>query len=108
MARLTSAFVRGLALIILVALYGCGGKSSHSPASHRLKSPADPLAASDLDCLLAVVNSHGGGSIPEFTPGEEEKSLDYNSRAGDLVSEIRGQLGQLFDARRQGEDLGRR
>lgn len=96
---------RGLALSLLFAAVGCNWMTSSSAdrQAGRLKSPADPLTPDDLDRLLAVVQTHGGKAIPEFTPAEDDRSVDYDCRANDLVSEIRGQLGQLFDAKRQGE-----
>lgn len=95
--------LRGVLLISLVAITGCGKAPVKDAQVGRVRSPADPLAVSDLDRLLAVVQTHGGGAIPEFTPNEQERSVDYNSRAGDIVELIRSQLGELFDARRQGD-----
>jgi hypothetical protein len=98
-------FLPGLALFVVFAVAGCGGTSTSpgDPQAGRLKSLADPLTAADLDRLLAVVETHGGGEMPEFTPAEENQSIDFKGRARDLVSESRGQLGQLFDAKRQGQ-----
>lgn len=103
--KTTGSLLRGLVLTSILATAGCNWFSSPAadPQASRLKTPADQLAPTDLDRLLAVVQTHGGGAIPEFTPPEDNRSVDYNCRAKDLVSEIRGQLGQLFDPERQGQ-----
>jgi hypothetical protein len=88
----------------LLGLLGCGGaeSSSEADARSRLKTPADPLAPADLDRLLAIVQAHGNAAMPEFAPAADDAVLDYDSRAKDLVSDIRHRLQELFDANRQG------
>lgn len=105
MTKLNRCLSRALALVLVFAAVGCNWMSSPSSETQagRLKSPADPLAPTDLDRLLAVVQTHGGGAIPEFTPTEDDRSVDYNCRADELVSEIRGQLGTMFNPERQGQ-----
>src|SRR5207248_8091141 len=61
-----------------------------------------PLTAADLDRFLAVVQSHSEAMIPEFTPPDEDESLDMNAPAEQLVESFRGEVNRLFDATRQG------
>lgn len=97
-------FYRNMLLAGLVGIVGCGGGDAPSAADarSRLKTPADPLTPADLDRVLAIVQSHGGAAMPEFAPAADDAVLDYESRAKDLVSDIRQRLQELFDANRQG------
>jgi hypothetical protein len=60
------------------------------------------LSAADLERFLAVVQSHSEALIPEFTPPDDDESLDMDAPAAELVTSFRGEVKRLFDATRQG------
>lgn len=60
------------------------------------------MTAADLDRFLSVVQSHEGALIPEFTPPDEDPSLDLDASAQELAASFRSQCRQLFDTERQG------
>jgi len=97
MLRITST------ILLLLALAGCAGGDSDSETTAGNSPAADvALTATDLDRFLAVVQHHSQDTMPEFTPLENEESLDFDQPAGELVDATRRQCRQLFDARRQG------
>lgn len=90
--------------VLLTALAGCsqGDDSLAESDESSSPSPADALTESDLKRFLSIVRSHEGAMIPEFTPLDEDESLDFNAPAEQLLASFRSQFRRLFDAERQG------
>jgi hypothetical protein len=91
------------AFLLLVAI-GCSSKdqSTESAADSSSSAVDVPLTAADLQRFLAVVQNHSEGMIPEFTPPDEDQSLDMDAPATELAASFRGEVKRLFDVRRQG------
>src|SRR6185436_7021409 len=92
-------------LVALLLLLGSGcsnDQSTEKAAAENSGAPSVPLTAADLDCFLAVVQNHSEAMIPEFTPPDEDESLDLNAPGEKLVESFRGEVKRLFDANRQG------
>lgn len=94
--------VSGVAVAILLA--GCGNKdNAPAQAAHPpLKTPADPLTDAELEKLLAAVQAHSGGVIPEFEGMEGGEDISPDLSAADLASEIRDRFRKLFNPEQQG------
>lgn len=97
-----------LALLALAVVPGCG-KAKTPAVAHddaKLKSPADPLTAGELDLFLRIVRAHPQGRAPEFiAPEDDDPVIDVLS-AADLVQETRARFRKLYDPRRQGTVWG--
>jgi hypothetical protein len=92
-----------LGLLLTIVVAGCSrGDDANQFSAGTIQTPADPLQPVHIDRFLSIVEGHGGARIPEFTPPDEDQSLDFRGRASDLVSEFRGQFRRLFDVERQG------
>src|SRR5260221_337364 len=94
-----------LTLVVLLLLPGSGcskDQSAENAAAENSGAANVPLTAADLDRFLAVVQNHSEAMIPEFTPPDEDESLDMNAPAEKLVESFRGEVRRLFDATRQG------
>jgi hypothetical protein len=85
---------------LLFALAGCSNSSEDSDLAVGGRSGA--LTTADLERFLAVVQSHEGAMIPEFTPPEEDPSFDFDASAQELVTAFQAQCRRLFDVERQG------
>jgi hypothetical protein len=96
MARFFSAGV------LVLALAGCTGGADSDQLAESTATPDIALTAADLDCFLAVVRHHSQDTMPEFTPLENDDSLDFDLPGREIVAATRRQCRQLFDARRQG------
>lgn len=93
------------AIVLALALAGCSQETDEGPQggeSQSTDSVPDVLTSADLKLFLAIVRSHEGSVIPEFTPLDEDESLDFNAPAGELLESFRSQFRKLFDAERQG------
>src|SRR5262245_9858139 len=83
----------------LLALAGCSDNAEDgAPAAGAIRV----LTAADLESFLSVVQSREGALIPEFTPPDEDPSLDLGAPAQELAASFRSQCRQLFDTERQG------
>jgi hypothetical protein len=91
-------------ILMLVLLAGCSGAGDESSAARDGKSGSagKVLSGADLDRFLKVVESHAGAMIPEFTPPDEDDSLDLNAPADKLLAAFQSQCRRLFDIQRQG------
>ena len=103
MSQLTLSRTTLIALLLLLPA-GCSTKeqSPESAAAGSASAADVPLTAADLERFLAVVKDHSEAMIPEFTPPDEDESLDMNAPAAELVASFRGEVKRLFDAARQG------
>lgn len=92
-----------LALVLLV-FAGCGGAAEDSKAARATSagSAGEALTAVDVERFLKVVHDHEEAMIPEFTPPDEEESLDPMASASALVESYQTQCRRLFDVERQG------
>ena len=93
-----------LTALLLLLFAGCSREqqSAKNTAAENSNAPEVPLTAADLDRFLAVVQQHSEAMIPEFTPPDEDESLDMEAPAEKLVESYRGEVRRLFDAARQG------
>ena len=102
MHQTSSSRLTRVALLLLV-VSGCSKEQPLENAAIENSGAAGaPLTAAELDRFLAVVRSHSEAMIPEFTPPDEDESLDLNLPAEKLVESYRGEVPRLFDAARQG------
>src|SRR5258708_32309110 len=103
MSRLKASRVALFALL-RVLLAGCS-RSEQTPenaAAGKSRGADVSLTVADLERFLAVVQNHSEALIPEFTPPDEDESLDMDAPAAELVTSYRGEVNRLFDAARQG------
>src|SRR5258708_37782319 len=96
MSRSTSS------ILMLMLLAGCSGSGNEQGSSPDDAAAGRVLTSVDLDRFLKVVEIHEGAMIPEFTPPEEDESLDLNAPAGELVASFQAQCRRLFNVDRQG------
>jgi hypothetical protein len=91
-------------ILILMLLAGCGsaGNEPGSANDDASRSGGRVLTSADIDRFLKVVETHEGAMIPEFTPPDEDESLDLNAPARELVASFQAQCRRLFDIERQG------
>src|SRR5262245_29599414 len=87
-----------------LALAGCS--RTNDGRSEKGKNPASSdrrhaLTADDLKLFLAIVRSHEGAMIPEFTPLEDDEAVDFDAPAAKLLTSFRSQFRRLFDPERQ-------
>ena len=103
MCRLTLSRPTLFALLLLLPA-GCSSKeqTSENAAASSSSAAHGPLTAADLERFLAVVQNHSAAMIPEFTPPDEDESLDMQAPAAELVASFRGEVLRLFDTERQG------
>jgi hypothetical protein len=87
---------------MLMLLAGCTRSGNEQGRAHDDASAGHVLTSSDLDRFLKVVEIHEGAMIPEFTPPDEDESLDLNASAGELVASFQAQCRRLFNIERQG------
>jgi hypothetical protein len=87
---------------MLILLAGCSGSGNEQGSAHDDASAGRVLTSADLNRFLKVVEIHEGAMIPEFTPPEEDESLDLNASAGELVASFQAQCQRLFNIERQG------
>jgi hypothetical protein len=90
-----------LALIVMLAIAGCADTKG-PPQARAGDSAQRILTASDLERFLNCVRAHSEAIIPDFSPLEDEPSLDPEVPARNLVATFREQVAQLFDVERQG------
>jgi hypothetical protein len=83
---------------------GCSpqDEAAHDASVDDSQAADAPLTAADLERFLAVVKHHTAAKIPEFTPPDEDASLDTQAPAAELVASFRGEVRRLFDTQRQG------
>jgi hypothetical protein len=86
---------------LLFVLAGCSSNSGNPDVTADGSNSA--LTAADLDRFLSVVKCHEAAMIPEFTPPDEDPSLDLDAPAKELVTAFQNQCHRLFDAERQGK-----
>lgn len=92
-----------LCLLLLVVGAGCSSEQSREDAAAGNSGAVHvPLTAAELERFVAIVQKHSEKMIPEFTPPDENESLDMNGSAEQLVETYRGEVRRLFDAKRQG------
>jgi len=94
-------------IVVTLVLLLPAGCSTPEPASEKAADENSgavevPLTAADLERFLAVVQGHAEAMIPEFTPPDEDESLDMEAPSEKLVESFRGEVRRLFDAGRQG------
>jgi hypothetical protein len=89
-------------ILILMLLAGCSGSGIEQGSSNDDPSAGRVLSSADLDRFLKIVEIHEGAMIPEFTPPEEDESLDLDAPAGALVASFQAQCRRLFNIARQG------
>jgi hypothetical protein len=94
-----SRLITVAALLFLLA--GCSRGPENSNVTADGSDSA--LTAADLERFLSVVESHDAAMIPEFTPPDEDPSLDLDAPAKELVTAFQSQCRRLFDVERQGK-----
>lgn len=95
---------RLLVVVVVAILSACGEDSSLDPVSQapHIRLPSEQLTATDLDRFLAVIEARGNAAVPEFTPPDDNDSLDHRQSASELASQFRRQFHNVFDVERQG------
>ncbi len=88
-------------ILILMLLAGCS-RSGNEQGAHDDASADHVLTSADLDRFLKVVEIHEGAMIPEFTPPEEDETLDLDAPAGELIASFQAQCRRLFNMEREG------
>jgi hypothetical protein len=95
---------RMLLILVAVTVSACGGDGSLDPVAQapRIRLPSDPITSADLDRFLAVIEARGDSVVPEFSPPNDDDSLDHRLSGSDLASRFRRQFHNVFDVERQG------
>lgn len=94
-----------LVSLLLLLPAGCSSNNqiAESASAEDSGVASVPLTAADLERFLAVVQNHSAAKIPEFTPPDENESLDLEAPAEQLVELYRDEVRRLFDVTRQGK-----
>jgi hypothetical protein len=90
-----------LIALLMLAITGCTDAKRPPEASAGDSAPRI-LTASDLDRFLSCVRAHSEAMIPDFSPLDDDPTLNSESSGRDLVATFRDQVRQLFDVERQG------